>query len=1346
MKKSKFLKKSLAMLLALMLVVAMIPLSAAAAANPIEMRQVNATAGGQTIQLTKGEETNTYVGAISDTSLSITLNVLVGAHNVVYYTDETTATSTEKMVTPRNGMATITIGAGTLSNYETEDDVYVIEFAVADEDAPATRMEYTVELNAVPVSTDITIEEFKIVNNEAGGPIPQLGETVIGVNDIYFTVAYNQANLAQDPTFTVESLELAEGAKMVVAETKGSATKGDVITDGYANIVDGLKVTVSNANGSNNKTYTIHVSVADGFKSFTTKEGLDVKVFPEEGNIVVLLPYGYSADKDKKITVTPIFELDYPNATASWSEGALDGVDDTITVDANKVTDGAWDLRNDNESDITFDDFAEWTKTKAGADDLSDMTAVATGINHNDSSQDVDEATKLRIKYTEETSRVYNVYFAEPYKNPEAVITELTIGSETATIDQDAKTIDITVPMGTDLASLNTHNSHDKVDMVASNGATIDIPFQDVEFTEQDGSRNRYVDFDVTSAIDSINATQSVQIRVVSQDGATENFYTLNVTESDEYVKPALLDMTLEAPDGTQIEGDIKTVDGQNVVEFELPYEIFHTNELADWKLFYTKTVGASITYDKDHTNGQNNIALPKTGADVDTTAPYWPEVGGKKYATAIDLHIDGSDKSGSSTSYYVVLTRADAQTISTMENFSLYGVPNFAAADTDVADPDVDDYHDTANLSTRFQYKSETIGSGDEITVKVPYSVYQQWKAYENPFNAIAEVTKNAEGKDANAMVFLKSGSGNFYTQLVSDPTSDYFTEVVFGNKNDVIPDNGVNEWRLYNGASILVLSEQAWVNLKEDGWFKSPGGTLTNSGLVYLNSQREIEGKNVNLINAIKENGGSYHLYSFGYESATANPGYELKDVRLVDGTGWSAPVTITGGVGTGVGTLSGKIPYALTSDIKDPRTWNPVYLEYSSSERAFVMGVDTANEDKAPKKVNGIPVSGTLQNTAGRNYYDGVFIDIADYLAMYEVDGEQNYDLALEHYYDDGNPYLIIDRDGTVYICNDAVKSTSAEFEQIKNEVLVNNMLMIANESGINYQKYTWKLDVNPANQGTEFSSFYFEEYPNRRGIIDNEKHTITVTLPYGSEYTYLTPNYTVSEGAVVTIDDPELMGKPVFPGYTDVNFSADRKITVIAENENDTAEYTVRVLVDERFSDVAPGAWYYDNVMDAAANEYVSGYEDGTFKPGNSVTRAEFASMIAKAMGYDDSLAGETRFKDVAADQWYAGAITFCADNGIISGYDDGTFQPGKTISRQEVASILKNAFNLTGNTGDLFPDDSAIAGWAKENVYAVKHSGLMKGYEEDGTFRPNGLMTRAEAASILMNANRAGLIK
>ena len=104
---------------------------------------------------------------------------------------------------------------------------------------------------------------------------------------------------------------------------------------------------------------------------------------------------------------------------------------------------------------------------------------------------------------------------------------------------------------------------------------------------------------------------------------------------------------------------------------------------------------------------------------------------------------------------------------------------------------------------------------------------------------------------------------------------------------------------------------------------------------------------------------------------------------------------------------------------------------------------------------------------------------------------------------------------------------------------------------------------------------------------------------------------------------------------------------------------------------------------------------------------------------------------------------------CAQNDIINGYDDGTFQPNKAITRQEAAAILNKAFELSvkyGVSTDLFPDNSSIAAWASDHVYAAKASGLMKGYEEDGTFRPNNQITRAEAASILMNAKYAGLIK
>ena len=78
--------------------------------------------------------------------------------------------------------------------------------------------------------------------------------------------------------------------------------------------------------------------------------------------------------------------------------------------------------------------------------------------------------------------------------------------------------------------------------------------------------------------------------------------------------------------------------------------------------------------------------------------------------------------------------------------------------------------------------------------------------------------------------------------------------------------------------------------------------------------------------------------------------------------------------------------------------------------------------------------------------------------------------------------------------------------------------------------------------------------------------------------------------------------------------------------------------------------------------------------------------------------------------------------------------------------QEAASILRNAFKLTESSSETFPDDSAISNWAKESVYIVKASGLMKGDAGTGNFRPTDTIIRAEAASILMNAKHAGLIK
>ena len=213
-----------------------------------------------------------------------------------------------------------------------------------------------------------------------------------------------------------------------------------------------------------------------------------------------------------------------------------------------------------------------------------------------------------------------------------------------------------------------------------------------------------------------------------------------------------------------------------------------------------------------------------------------------------------------------------------------------------------------------------------------------------------------------------------------------------------------------------------------------------------------------------------------------------------------------------------------------------------------------------------------------------------------------------------------------------------------------------------------------------------------------------------------------------------------------GVTSVNYTNPVKLYVTSESGNNTVEYTVTVNQGFHFSDIDENDWYYDNVMDAANNGYISGMGDGTFAPTQATTRAQFASMIANAMGYEADPDVASMFPDVADDFWGKAAINFCAQNGIITGYDDGTFQPNKAITRQEAASILRNAFKLTESSSETFPDDSAISGWAKESVYIVKASGLMKGDAGTGNFRPTDTIIRAEAASILMNAKYAGLIK
>ena len=86
--------------------------------------------------------------------------------------------------------------------------------------------------------------------------------------------------------------------------------------------------------------------------------------------------------------------------------------------------------------------------------------------------------------------------------------------------------------------------------------------------------------------------------------------------------------------------------------------------------------------------------------------------------------------------------------------------------------------------------------------------------------------------------------------------------------------------------------------------------------------------------------------------------------------------------------------------------------------------------------------------------------------------------------------------------------------------------------------------------------------------------------------------------------------------------------------------------------------------------------ISGYEDGTFKPENSVTRAEFAAMVNNALGFTEK--GNVVFSDVKPGTWYYDAVAIAVEAGYCSGYEDGTFKPDATITRAEAAVMIARA--------------------------------------------------------------------
>ncbi len=145
--------------------------------------------------------------------------------------------------------------------------------------------------------------------------------------------------------------------------------------------------------------------------------------------------------------------------------------------------------------------------------------------------------------------------------------------------------------------------------------------------------------------------------------------------------------------------------------------------------------------------------------------------------------------------------------------------------------------------------------------------------------------------------------------------------------------------------------------------------------------------------------------------------------------------------------------------------------------------------------------------------------------------------------------------------------------------------------------------------------------------------------------------------------------------------------------------------------------------------------IGGYEDGTFQPDKAVTRAEFVRLLNSAVSTPDG--GSISFSDVKAGDWYYNDVAKAVGSNIASGFEDNTFRPSETVTRTQAAVFICNALKLTPNESgaSTFTDTADIPSWAKGAVGAVVSAGFMSGYP-DGSFGANKGMTRAEAVSTL----------
>ena len=303
-------------------------------------------------------------------------------------------------------------------------------------------------------------------------------------------------------------------------------------------------------------------------------------------------------------------------------------------------------------------------------------------------------------------------------------------------------------------------------------------------------------------------------------------------------------------------------------------------------------------------------------------------------------------------------------------------------------------------------------------------------------------------------------------------------------------------------------------------------------------------------------------------------------------------------------------------------------------------------------------------------------------------------------------------------------------------------------------------------------------------NTAQIVINQGEAVDLSMTYApaERYNNVTPSYYTEDTGIATIVKNQLVG--VSAGNTTLvanaqPYGSSTEVEVIVNAAYDTTETTtvsanrgggsggsltvksaaakaetevttekgtevttesIAIESSDKFIDISDH-WAREIINVIADKNIVNGYEDNTFKPNNSITRAEFLTILYNSGLADTAdIDSDISFADVTGNEWYYDYIKWGVENNLIVGYDDNTFRGNNIISRQEMAVVISkfielSDINLDESEAVVFADADNIAPWAKEYVDSISAYGIVKG-DNNNCYLPNKDLTRAETAVII----------